>query len=39
MNPTPPDDDPTPLWVIALVIFGLAGLGGPVAFLLIAWFF
>ena len=23
------DDDPTPLWVVGLIVFGVAGMGGP----------
>ncbi|BAM02187.1 hypothetical protein PSMK_00280 [Phycisphaera mikurensis NBRC 102666] len=23
------DDDPTPLWLVGLIIFGIAGMGGP----------
>ena len=32
-----PDDDPTPLWLVGLVIFGIAGLGGPILFVLLFW--
>ena len=28
------DDDPTPLWLVGLIIFGVAGIGGPIAALL-----
>lgn len=31
--------DPTNSWVVALVIFGLAGLGGPLLFMLLFWLF
>lgn len=29
------EDDPTPLWLVALIIFGIAGIGGPVLFLIL----
>ncbi len=37
MPPVPPErmetmgdhDDPTPLWLVGLIIFGIAGFGGP----------
>jgi len=31
------EDDKTPFWIIALIIFGIAGLGGPIAFFFVAW--
>ncbi len=37
MNERSPSEDPCPDWLVALIIFGVAGLGGPVLFMLLFW--
>jgi hypothetical protein len=32
-------DDPTPLLLVGLIIFGIAGIGGPLIFVLFNWLF
>ncbi len=32
-----PPEDPTPLWVVGLVVFGVAGIGAPLLYLLFFW--